>query len=345
MGLDREQGDEVRFDPMPFPSSFNPYSAAADSMRVWSCGGEELGAEDERGKNLDQDFESQDCESEEGLEVSGDPAKPGRPRSSGSKRSRAAEVHNLSEKRRRSRINEKMKALQNLIPNSNKTDKASMLDEAIEYLKQLQLQVQMLSMRNGLYLNPTYFSGGLQSLQGSQMSMGLGVNNVTGINVGGSMLPLNHDSAQGVQHAYHQLNHGTSSHQSVVLPSVVNITLPEPSDRTESSSHLGSFQFPVCAEEIFRDDIVPKHQLTSGQTTTNLPETEMKSMGVGASLHFTGQASSMVDVDQLEGCRLGRERLPIMVAKNQESHTIIQHLHGLHCGNIDADTKAEPKDL
>ncbi|CAJ1942835.1 unnamed protein product [Sphenostylis stenocarpa] len=61
---------------------------------------------------------------------------------SSSKRSRAAEVHNLSEKRRRSRINEKLKALQNLIPNSNKTDKASMLDEAIEYLKQLQLQVQ-----------------------------------------------------------------------------------------------------------------------------------------------------------------------------------------------------------
>ncbi|KAI3474339.1 hypothetical protein Pfo_029168 [Paulownia fortunei] len=69
-------------------------------------------------------------------------------------RSRAAQVHNLSEKRRRSRINEKLKALQNLIPNSNKTDKASMLDEAIEYLKQLQLQVQMLTMRNGLSLHP-----------------------------------------------------------------------------------------------------------------------------------------------------------------------------------------------
>ncbi|KAK8585010.1 hypothetical protein V6N13_138952 [Hibiscus sabdariffa] len=69
------------------------------------------------------------------------PSNQERPRSS-SKRSRAAEVHNLSEKRRRSRINEKMKALQNLIPNSNKTDKASMLDEAIEYLKELQLQVQ-----------------------------------------------------------------------------------------------------------------------------------------------------------------------------------------------------------
>ncbi|KAK9067051.1 hypothetical protein SSX86_014375 [Deinandra increscens subsp. villosa] len=73
-----------------------------------------------------------------------------------SKRARAAEVHNMSEKRRRSRINEKMKALQKLIPNSNKTDKASMLDEAIEYLKQLQLQVQMLTMRNGINLYSVY---------------------------------------------------------------------------------------------------------------------------------------------------------------------------------------------
>uniref|UniRef100_A0A8R7URY2 BHLH domain-containing protein n=2 Tax=Triticum urartu TaxID=4572 RepID=A0A8R7URY2_TRIUA len=104
---------------------------------------------------------------------------------SSSKCTRAAEVHNLSErvvarfpvvnhfplsftplfcssrpifladhcllacligvKRRRSRIDEKMKALQILIPNSNKTDKASMLDEAIliEYLKQLRLQVHL----------------------------------------------------------------------------------------------------------------------------------------------------------------------------------------------------------
>ncbi|KAJ8445982.1 hypothetical protein Cgig2_018515 [Carnegiea gigantea] len=86
-----------------------------------------------------------ECESEDQLEV---PANPPPVRIS-SKRSRAAEVHNLSEKRRRQRINEKMKALQKLIPNSNKTDKASMLDEAIEYLKQLQLEVQ----REDLFVN------------------------------------------------------------------------------------------------------------------------------------------------------------------------------------------------
>ncbi|MBA0548909.1 hypothetical protein Golob_019972, partial [Gossypium lobatum] len=67
--------------------------------------------------------------------------------STSTKRSRAAEVHNLSERRRRDRINEKMRALQELIPRCNKSDKASMLDEAIEYLKSLQLQVQPVRIR------------------------------------------------------------------------------------------------------------------------------------------------------------------------------------------------------
>ncbi|PUZ63942.1 hypothetical protein GQ55_3G106200 [Panicum hallii var. hallii] len=70
------------------------------------------------------------------------------------KRSRTAEVHNLSERRRRDRINQKMRALQELIPNCNKIDKASMLEEAIEYLKTLQLQVQMMSMGTGLCVPP-----------------------------------------------------------------------------------------------------------------------------------------------------------------------------------------------
>uniref|UniRef100_A0A0A9FWM8 BHLH domain-containing protein n=1 Tax=Arundo donax TaxID=35708 RepID=A0A0A9FWM8_ARUDO len=66
------------------------------------------------------------------------------------RRCRSAEFHNFSERRRRDRINEKLKALQELLPNCTKTDKVSMLDEAIDYLKSLQLQLQMLVMGKGM---------------------------------------------------------------------------------------------------------------------------------------------------------------------------------------------------
>lgn len=119
----------------------------------------------------------------------------------GSKRTRAAEVHNLSERRRRDRINEKMRALQELIPNCNKVDKASMLDEAIEYLKTLQLQVQMLSMGAGLYMQPVMVPPGIQPIQGSHMphfspigiGMGMGMGfgfNMLDVNSGMKMMPF-----------------------------------------------------------------------------------------------------------------------------------------------------------
>ncbi|XP_042011481.1 transcription factor UNE10-like [Salvia splendens] len=66
-------------------------------------------------------------------------------KSSISAKVRAAAIHNQSERRRRDKINERMKTLQKLVPNSSKTDKASMLDEVIDYMKQLQAQVNMIS--------------------------------------------------------------------------------------------------------------------------------------------------------------------------------------------------------
>ncbi|KAH7666519.1 Myc-type basic helix-loop-helix (bHLH) domain-containing protein [Dioscorea alata] len=105
------------------------------------------------------------------------------------KRSRAAEVHNLSERRRRDRINERMRALQELIPNCNKVDKASMLDEAIEYLKTLQLQVQIMSMGAGLCMPPMMMPPGMQHLRAAPMysPMGLGMSMGMGMGMGYGM--------------------------------------------------------------------------------------------------------------------------------------------------------------
>ncbi|KAL8145194.1 uncharacterized protein LOC141706852 [Apium graveolens] len=172
--------------------------------------------------NIDADEFDFGCEEPEEPEV---PPNSVPPRSS-SKRTRAAEIHNLSEKRRRSRINEKLKALQNLIPNSNKTDKASMLDEAIEYLKQLQLQVQMLTMRNGLGLNPVYLPETLQTAQlthqrGSDYNEGNRLMNT-------SRRDASTDPKFSAHPTLFMSNHNPSN-QSVVMPSTTNINNSETS--------------------------------------------------------------------------------------------------------------------
>ncbi|KAG2299683.1 hypothetical protein Bca52824_036155 [Brassica carinata] len=87
------------------------------------------------------------------------------------RRGQATDPHSIAERLRRERIAERMKSLQELVPNTNKvyntflfcinnscldllnnrywsiqTDKASMLDEIIEYVRFLQLQVKVLSV-------------------------------------------------------------------------------------------------------------------------------------------------------------------------------------------------------
>ncbi|XP_021820742.1 transcription factor PIF7-like [Prunus avium] len=100
----------------------------------------------------------EDSASHGGLENQDDGQETTKDGESGRSRStrpkRAAAVHNQSERKRRDRINQKMKALQRLVPNASKTDKASMLDEVIKYLEQLQAQVQMMSsVRNMPHMN------------------------------------------------------------------------------------------------------------------------------------------------------------------------------------------------
>lgn len=273
--------------------------------------------------------------SEEGPDLPGEPTEPARHRS-GSKRSRAAEVHNLSEKRRRSRINEKMKALQNLIPNSNKTDKASMLDEVIEYLKQLQLQVQMLSMRNGLNSHPMYLPGALHQLQASQLCMSFGDTTSAMNMVVLGMLPHNPDSAPN--NSFHLTSRCMASHQTVMLPTA-SISAPETSFELEPlQSHHPSFKLRIPSEEICTEDTVSQQKLDSGRNIRNLAENEMKTMDVARSLHFGGQGSSSLEhSDHLED---------VLHENHQDNNPgFSQNFDGIRTGRSFTNDDVKPEEL
>ncbi|XP_057532201.1 transcription factor UNE10-like isoform X2 [Amaranthus tricolor] len=94
--------------------------------------------------------------------------------------------------KRRDKINQRMKTLQKLVPNSNKIDKASMLDEVIEYLKQLQAQVQMLSrMSLPSMLMPLAIQHQLQTPMMAPINMGMGMGIGIGMGIGMDHMNMN----------------------------------------------------------------------------------------------------------------------------------------------------------
>ncbi|VVA18020.1 PREDICTED: mRNAion factor [Prunus dulcis] len=117
--------------------------------------------------------------------VSGEGIKP--------KRTRAAELHNMSERKRRKKIRGKLGALQQLIPNCNTSDRASMLDDAIKHIKALKLQIQMMSMgRGALYQASNLSMAGMQSTQTPQFMsyVPMGTSNAYGMGMGMGMVNM-----------------------------------------------------------------------------------------------------------------------------------------------------------
>ncbi|XP_028792368.1 transcription factor PHYTOCHROME INTERACTING FACTOR-LIKE 15-like [Neltuma alba] len=133
---------------------------------------------DDSAYTTDNDEETEDTTTKE------TPAQDG----SRGKRIRNTKMHNLSERKRRDKINKKMRALKQLIPNCNKMDKASMLDDAIDYLKTLKLQLQVLSMGSGVCMPPMMSmlaAGGC----GQQLGLGIPCSLPHHQFAGGSILP------------------------------------------------------------------------------------------------------------------------------------------------------------
>ncbi|KAJ6796817.1 transcription factor PIF4-like isoform X1 [Iris pallida] len=191
-------------------------------------------------KRKGRDGEDSECHSDQEVDYESIGANRPSQRSGSTRKSRAAEVHNLSERRRRDRINEKMKALQELIPHCNKSDKASMLDEAIEYLKSLQLQLQIMWMGSGMA--PMMFPG-VQPYM-SRVGIGMGHPSVHSINNSIQLprsAPLVHHSTTPSAASANQMPMCQSSPVLNPIgfpPQLQNAHLPEPYARYVGFPHM-----------------------------------------------------------------------------------------------------------
>ncbi|CAL5373109.1 unnamed protein product [Camellia sinensis] len=78
------------------------------------------------------------------------------------RRGQATDNHSLAERVRREKIGERMKLLQALVPGCDKvTGKALVLDEIISYVRSLQYQVEVLSMKLAS-VNPMFYDFGME---------------------------------------------------------------------------------------------------------------------------------------------------------------------------------------
>ncbi|KAK7269923.1 hypothetical protein RIF29_22732 [Crotalaria pallida] len=74
-------------------------------------------------------------------------------------RGSATDPQSIYARRRRERINERLKILQNLVPNGTKVDISTMLEEAVQYVKFLQLQIKLLSSDDHWMYAPIAYNG------------------------------------------------------------------------------------------------------------------------------------------------------------------------------------------
>ncbi|KAJ4837007.1 hypothetical protein Tsubulata_045184 [Turnera subulata] len=74
-------------------------------------------------------------------------------------RGSATDPQSLYARKRRERINERLRILQNLVPNGTKVDISTMLEEAVHYVKFLQLQIKLLSSDELWMYAPLAYNG------------------------------------------------------------------------------------------------------------------------------------------------------------------------------------------
>ncbi|KAI5314827.1 PREDICTED: mRNAion factor [Prunus dulcis] len=75
------------------------------------------------------------------------------------RRGSAIDPQSLYARKRREKINERLRVLQNLVPNGTKVDISTMLEEVVHYVKFLQLQIKLLSSDDMWMYAPICYNG------------------------------------------------------------------------------------------------------------------------------------------------------------------------------------------
>ncbi|XP_031474407.1 transcription factor PHYTOCHROME INTERACTING FACTOR-LIKE 13-like [Nymphaea colorata] len=68
---------------------------------------------------------------------------------------RQQKIRNMKERKRRKKISRQMEALHKLMPHSDKSDKASILADAVEYILFLQLKLQAFGICSNMHIHPS----------------------------------------------------------------------------------------------------------------------------------------------------------------------------------------------
>ncbi|XP_058757367.1 transcription factor bHLH139-like [Vicia villosa] len=88
-----------------------------------------------------------------------EPQVPNLCRKSKARNGPATDSQSIYARRRRERINERLRVLQTLVPNGTKVDISTMLEEAVQYVKFLQLQIKVLSSEDMWMYAPIAYNG------------------------------------------------------------------------------------------------------------------------------------------------------------------------------------------
>ncbi|XP_066400289.1 transcription factor RSL3-like [Miscanthus floridulus] len=116
-----------------------------------------IGDDDGGDGNVDMQSSSS-CTSEDG-DLEGNTNSSTKKAYTRASRGAATDPQSLYARKRRERINERLRILQNLVPNGTKVDISTMLEEAAQYVKFLQLQIKLLSSDDMWMYAPIAYNG------------------------------------------------------------------------------------------------------------------------------------------------------------------------------------------